>query len=79
VKVDIEVSKNDQNLEVIVSDDGPGIPEEIRPKLFEKGASTTGSGFGLYLSKRVVEGYGGSIELIDCDKGTTYRILLPTS
>lgn len=47
--------------------------------LDEKGVSTTGGGFGLYLSKRVVEGYGGSIELIPKEQGTVYRILLPTS
>lgn len=79
VTVEIEVSRDDHSLEVIVRDNGPGIPEEIRTNLFEKGASTTGSGFGLYLSKRVVEGYGGSIELIEYDNGTTYRILLPVS
>ena len=79
VTVEIEVSRNDQNLEVIVRDNGPGIPEEIRSNLFEKGVSTTGSGYGLYLSKKVVEGYGGSIELIESDNGTTYRILLPAS
>jgi signal transduction histidine kinase len=48
-----------------VSDNGPGISPEIREKLFEKGVSTGGSGLGLYLSKKVIEAYGGSIELVD--------------
>ena len=75
----IEVSQEGENIQTIISDNGPGIPEEIRGILFEKGVSTTGSGFGLYLSKRVVEGYGGSIELISKNQGTAYRILLPIS
>ena len=79
VAVVIEVSQEEGNVQTIISDNGPGIPEEIRPSLFEKGASTTGGGFGLYLSKKVVEGYGGSIELIANDQGTAYRILLPIS
>ncbi|MFW9794378.1 MAG: PAS domain S-box protein [Candidatus Thorarchaeota archaeon] len=77
VTVVIEVSQNDGNLQVLLRDNGPGIPDEIRPSLFEKGASTTGGGFGLYLSKKVVEGYGGSIEHIPQERGTVYRILLP--
>jgi len=79
VNVVIEVDQNDENLQIVIRDDGPGIPEEIRPGLFEKGVSTTGGGFGLYLSKKVVDGYGGSIEHIPQDKGTAYRILLPAS
>ncbi|TET11941.1 MAG: HAMP domain-containing histidine kinase [Candidatus Thorarchaeota archaeon] len=51
----------------------------MRDSFFQKGASTTGGGFGLHLSKKVIEGYGGSIELVPEDKGTTYRILLPAN
>ncbi|MHA1964659.1 MAG: PAS domain S-box protein [Candidatus Thorarchaeota archaeon] len=79
VTVVIEIAQIDGNTQVILRDDGPGIPEEIRPSLFEKGVSTTGGGFGLYLSKKVVEGYGGSIELIPQDQGTAYRIQFPSS
>ena len=79
VEVVIEVTQDGGNIQTMFRDNGPGIPEEIRPSLFERGASTTGSGFGLYLSKKVVEGYGGSIELIGKGQGTAYRILLPTS
>lgn len=79
VSVTIEVSQEGSDVQTIIRDDGPGIPEEILPDLFEKGTSTTGGGFGLYLSKKVVEGYGGSIELIKEDRGTAYRILLPVS
>jgi len=55
------------------------VSKEIQSNLFEKGASTTGGGYGLYLARRVVEGYGGTIEYIN-DKertGATFRIVLP--
>ena len=64
---------------VTLSDNGPGISKEIESKLFEKGASTTGGGLGLYLTKKVIEGYGGKIEYLPDKKqsGTTFQIQLP--
>lgn len=79
VKVTISVSREGGRIKAVLSDDGPGIDTEVRDNLFQKGASTTGGGFGLYLCKKVIEGYGGSIELVPQDKGTAYRILLPAS
>ena len=77
VVVSISVSREGGNIQAVLSDDGPGIDKDIIDNLFQKGTSTTGGGFGLYLSKKVIEGYGGSIELIQQEKGTAYRILLP--
>ncbi|MGY5860355.1 MAG: PAS domain S-box protein [Candidatus Thorarchaeota archaeon] len=80
VTVTIDVMSEDDFVYINFSDDGPGISDKIVSKLFEKGASTTGGGFGLYLTKKVVEGYGGKIEYIPNQKqsGTTFRIKLPT-
>jgi PAS domain S-box-containing protein len=64
-RVDIRVKKSDDFIDVRVSDNGPGISESVRSRLFEKGVSTSGGGLGLYLSKKVVEAYGGSIQLLD--------------
>jgi len=79
VRVTIKVSREGGWIQALLSDDRPGIDRDIRDSLFQKGESTTGGGFGLYLSKKVIEGYGGSIELVPEDKGTTYRILLPAN
>ena len=79
VEVHIVVTRKKDFMQIDVSDDGPGIPTEIRPKLFERGASTKGGGLGLYLSKRVIEHYGGSIELLSkqkSKKGALFRIKL---
>jgi signal transduction histidine kinase len=67
---------------VRVSDDGPGIPREIRRTLFEPGVTTKrgGWGIGLALVRRVVEdGHGGSIELEPTESGTTFLIRLPVA
>lgn len=59
-------------LHITYRDNGPGIDPEIRPRIFQKGITTGGEskGFGLYLSKRIVESYGGTIELKDPEAGT---------
>ncbi|TFH06545.1 MAG: PAS domain S-box protein, partial [Candidatus Thorarchaeota archaeon] len=62
VTLTIELTSENDILYITLSDDGPGVSEEIKSKIFQKGASTTGGGFGLYLTKKVVEGYGGKIE-----------------
>ncbi|MFW9843633.1 MAG: sensor histidine kinase, partial [Candidatus Thorarchaeota archaeon] len=79
VTLTIEITSEDDVVFVMLSDDGPGIPKEIESKLFEKGASTTGGGLGLYLTKKVIEGYGGKIEYLQYKRlpGTTFRIQLP--
>lgn len=79
VTVTIEVTSKDDYVYITIRDDGPGISKEIQSKLFEKGASTTGGGYGLYLIKKVVEGYGGKIEYIADNKrtGATFRIAIP--
>lgn len=77
VTIDIRIENNQAIIEF--SDDGPGIDRSILTRLFQKGVSTTGGGYGLYLSKKIIEAYGGTIDvLIDDKKGTTFRILLPS-
>jgi PAS domain S-box-containing protein len=64
--------------QVLFSDNGPGVAPEIRDRLFQKGVSTDGKGLGLYLCKRIVEAYGGSIELnSDFNEGASFQIRIP--
>ncbi len=66
--ITITLSQNDNRTLVCVSDTGKGIPEENRPKLFQRfwQAGSTGryyasTGLGLYLCRRIIEGHGGKI------------------
>ena len=64
-----------------VDDDGPGVPAEIAPRIFDPLVSgrTGGSGLGLALAKRIMAAHGGSISLAASatGKGATFRIELP--
>ena len=63
-----------------VSDDGSGIPAELLPRIFEPRFSTTtsGSGLGLAIVRRLVEGWGGRIEVeSEAGQGTTVAVHLP--
>jgi signal transduction histidine kinase len=82
VMVSIRLGIVEGFLHITYRDNGPGIGPEIRPRLFQKGITTSGEGkgFGLYLSKRIVESYGGKIELKDPEVGTgaVFLISVPT-
>ncbi|CAN5878176.1 hypothetical protein BH11GEM1_BH11GEM1_26370 [soil metagenome] len=65
---------------ITVSDDGPGIPREVRGRIFDLGFSTktTGWGIGLSLARRIVEeNHGGTLRLLPTDRGATFEIILP--
>ena len=54
-----------------VFDNGPGIPEDIREKIFEEGFSTkgTGRGIGLATLRKITRSYGGDIT-VDSEEGS---------
>jgi signal transduction histidine kinase len=64
-----------------VTDDGPGIPPELREQVFQALFTTKakGSGLGLSLSRRIAEAHGGTIAVEPSEKGTTFRIAIPDS
>jgi len=67
---------------VYVKDTGPGIPEEIRPHLFEPfhTSKEDGTGLGLSICKDIVEEHGGEIKVETLEgKGTCFWVILPTS
>lgn len=62
-----------------VKDTGSGISAELLPHVFERGVSTGGTGFGLYLCKTVVESHGGRIWIESTPgSGTIVTLVLPT-
>jgi len=73
-------ARTDGGAIVTVSDDGPGIPRELRARIFEPGFSTkqSGWGIGLSLARRIVEeSHGGTLRLAGADRGASFEIILP--
>ena len=82
VNGDIIVTLNplysEKEMEITISDNGPGIPAEIQEKIFRPNFTTksNGNGLGLAISKHIVEGSGGRITFATSEKGTTFFIYL---
>lgn len=81
-RIELDVEREDDMTKVHVADNGPGIPEEVRDTIFqkgEKGFESPGTGFGLYLVREIVEGYGGTVSVENNDpEGTVFSVSLPT-
>lgn len=68
--------------EIIVEDDGPGVPPEIRDEIFEPlvTGKPKGTGLGLAICRQILQRHGGTIELCDTPRrGARFRICLPRS
>jgi two-component system OmpR family sensor kinase len=75
----LEAGERNGRVEVLVSDDGPGIAEGLDP--FSRGASGAGStGYGLWLARAIAEAHGGALELVGgAGDGARLRLSLPSA
>ncbi|NIO33154.1 MAG: PAS domain S-box protein [Gemmatimonadetes bacterium] len=78
----IRTLRDDEHLTVEIGDDGPGIPEEIRPRIFDPFFTTKGvgegTGLGLDVARRIVMGRcGGQIDFNSRPGATVFRVRLP--
>jgi signal transduction histidine kinase len=80
-KIRLSFSTGKNSTELVYEDDGVGIPDGIKSKLFTKGFTTgNGSGYGLALVKKIVDVYGWKIkELGESGKGARFVISIPDS
>lgn len=80
-KIGITTQKSDSTIEIRIADNGPGIPEQIREKLFEPFVThgkPKGSGLGLAIVKQFMDAHEGSIEVQSSSEGTTFSLHFPT-
>lgn len=78
-RIRIRTRLSDGHLEARVEDDGPGVPAEHRDHLFEPFVTSkdNGTGLGLSISRRIAEQHGGSLELVNRERGATFLLRLP--
>ena len=74
----LNAAYSEREVQISISDDGIGIPEDIQARIFQPNFTTksNGNGLGLAISKHIVEGSGGRIEFETSPKGTTFYIYL---
>ena len=79
--VRVNLERGEGNVRIDIADDGAGIPGSALPRVFEPHFSTrtTGSGLGLAISRRLIESWGGDIDLASEEgKGARVTITLQT-
>lgn len=89
-RVEVTLDRRDDDLEILVADQGPGIPAEARARVFERffrvdsarsrgeSSLTSGAGLGLAISRSILEMHGGSLDLRMSEPGrTVFALVLP--
>ncbi|HEY9677721.1 MAG TPA: ATP-binding protein [Drouetiella sp.] len=86
--IEIHLKNSHDYLEVSVHDDGPGVPDEHKQRIFapfeqitERSTAALGTGLGLAICKLIVEGHGGAIGVRDSDvlSGSAFWFTIPAS
>jgi GAF domain-containing protein len=76
----VEAEQRDRHLRVAVEDAGPGVPEDLRARLFERfarGESAAGSGLGLAIARAYARAHGGDLLYNPGDGGARFELILP--
>jgi PAS domain S-box-containing protein len=77
----VDGSGDRPQVEIGVSDNGPGIPDEIRERIFEPFFTTNrnGTGLGLAIARRIINKHKGTITVSSVPGGTAFQVTLPLS
>lgn len=79
----IEGSSTADGVKVVVSDDGPGVPEDLRSKIFDRFRSGAGKGagwgLGLAIARGFTEGFGGRLWYEAGDPGARFCLVVPAA
>jgi signal transduction histidine kinase len=81
-RLSLRLRRDGDHLVLEVEDDGPGIPDDVLPRLFEPyfSTKTSGTGLGLAICKRAVEDLGGTIAVRSAaGAGTTVTLRIPVT
>jgi NtrC-family two-component system sensor histidine kinase KinB len=87
-RVTVELTRAGRNVGLVVTDTGPGVPPDLRERVFEKffrvahvrpgdGNEPAGAGIGLYVCRQIVEAHGGTIRCEDVAAGARFVVAIP--
>lgn len=76
--INFKIHEENQMLEIEISDNGPGISNDVLHNIYELGSSTksSGRGYGMYNVKKIIDSYNGTIDF-NIENGTRWYISLP--
>jgi signal transduction histidine kinase len=83
--VAVSTRERDGLAEIVLADDGPGVPPADRERIFERFAridearsrATGGTGLGLAIARDIIVAHGGTITLADASQGATFVVTVP--
>lgn len=85
-RVELDIRLSDDEVEVRVRDDGPGVPAEDRERIFDRlvrledaRTATGGVGLGLPIARGIAHAHGGDVECLPTDAGAVFVLRLPWS
>jgi signal transduction histidine kinase len=80
-KITIDIAEDNQEYKIVFIDNGPGVPDAVKPEIFLPYKSTgagKGAGLGLYISYTIITNHNGTITLDDAkQKGAHFIIKIP--
>lgn len=80
-RIDITLKRSGESLEIRIADNGPGVADAIRERLFEPFVShgkENGTGMGLTVVQKILQDHGGDVAVEQTSaSGTTFRISIP--
>lgn len=85
-RADVTLSDNGEQMEILIDDKGPGIPDEFKEQVFtpffrvesSRSRDTGGTGLGMTIARNAIRSMGGDIELLDrAEGGLRTRVTLP--
>jgi signal transduction histidine kinase len=80
-RIQVSTRAVEGDAEVVVADDGPGVPPKDRERIFRRFVTTRpgGNGLGLSTSREIAQAHGGRLSLVETGSGATFAVRLPAA